>query len=35
MKVKTTVKAGKSNTNQSSVAVLQLLFTQQAAGDSL
>jgi len=34
MKVKTTVKAG-SNTNQSAVAVLQLLFTQQAAGDSL
>jgi hypothetical protein len=35
MKVKTNVKAGKSNTNQASIAAVQLLFAQQAAGDSL
>jgi hypothetical protein len=34
MKVKTNVKAG-SNSNQSAVALIQALFTQQAAGDSL
>jgi hypothetical protein len=33
MKVKTNVKAG--GNNQAAVAVLQLLFTQQASGDSL
>jgi hypothetical protein len=35
MKVKTNVKAGKSSTNQASIALIQALFTQQAAGDSL
>jgi hypothetical protein len=35
MKVKTNVKAGKSNTNQFSGALVQLIFANQAAGDSL
>jgi hypothetical protein len=35
MKVKTNVKAGRSNTNQFAGALIQALFANQAAGDSL